>query len=53
MKTTDFTYKTPSECLMSGCHKPVCWVSEDEELGLCMDCYKELEDSEKLTRAVK
>ena len=46
MKTTDFEYKTPPECITKGCHKPICWVTEDEEIGLCMKCYKDLEKVE-------
>lgn len=49
MKTTDFKYKTPPECMMKGCHKPICWITKDEDIGLCMDCYKELENAENKT----
>jgi len=47
MKTTDFEYKSPPECLRKGCHNPICWVTKkDKELGLCMYCYKDLEKEE-------
>ena len=53
MKTTDFKYKTPAICIVKDCLDPICWVSKDEDIGLCEEHYKELEEEEKYLEWLK
>ena len=50
MKSTDFHFKARKLCIIKGCLKPIQWVTEDEDIGLCWEHYKELEENEKINR---